>query len=114
MGKGFGFGGGGLGDLGGLMKQAQKMQKEMARIQEELKERVVEANAGGGMVKVAVNGAQEIVSIKIDPEVIDPDDKEMLEDLILAAVTQGLKKAKELAEEEMSKVTGGLKLPGLF
>ena len=114
MGKSKGFGGGGLGDLGGLLKQAQKMQREMARIQDDLKERVVEANAGGGMVKVVVNGAQEIVSVKIDPEVIDPGDKEMLEDLVLAAVTQGLQKAKTMADEEMAKITGGMKLPGMF
>lgn len=113
MAKGFGFGGG-LGDFTGILKQAQKMQREMARIQQELKEKVVEANSGGGMVKVAANGAQEILTIQIDPEVINPDDKEMLEDLILAAVTQAMKKAKEMADEELAKVTGGLKLPGLF
>lgn len=89
------------------------MQKEMGRVQSELKERVVEGSAGGGMVKVNVNGAQEILSVKIDPSVVDPDDVEMLEDLVTAAVKQGLKAAKELSEKEMAKLTGGINLPGL-
>jgi len=104
----------GTGDMGGILRQAQKMQKEMARIQEELKERVVEGQAGGGMVKVFANGAQEVVGVKMNPQVIDPSDAEMLEDLILAATTQALKKARELAESEMAKVTGGLGLPGIM
>lgn len=103
----------GFGDFSNLLKQAQKMQKEMGRVQSELKERVVEGSAGGGMVKVNVNGAQEILSVKIDPSVVDPDDVEMLEDLVTAAVKQGLKAAKELSEKEMAKLTGGINLPGL-
>ncbi len=104
----------GMGDFSNLLKQAQKMQKEMGRIQTELRERVVEGTAGGGMVKVHVNGAQEVLSIKIDPQVVDPDDVDMLEDLVTAAVKQGLKNAKELSESEMAKLTGGINLPGLF
>jgi DNA-binding YbaB/EbfC family protein len=104
----------GLGDFSNLLKQAQKMQKEIGRIQTELKERVVEGSSGGGMVKAQVSGAQELLSIKIDAKVVDPDDVEMLEDLVTAAVKQGLKSAKELAEGEMAKLTGGINLPGLF
>jgi len=103
-----------LGNMGGLLKQAQKMQTEIARIQEELAERVVEGSAGGGMVKAVVNGKQEVLAVKIEKEVIDPEDKELLEDLIAAAVNQALKNAAELAKQEMSKVTGGLNIPGLF
>ena len=101
-----------FGGMGGMMKQAQKMQKEIARIQEELKERVVEGTAGGGMVKCCVNGAQEVLSVKLDKDAVDPSDLSMLEDLITAAVNQGLKKSRELSQQEMGKVTGGMGLPG--
>jgi DNA-binding YbaB/EbfC family protein len=104
----------GMGDMGGILRQAQKVQKEMARVQEELKERVVEGQAGGGMVKVFANGRQDVVGVKIDPQVVDAEDVEMLEDLVLAAAGQALKKARELAEGEMAKVTGGLGLPGMM
>ncbi len=104
---------GGMGNMGDLIKQAQQMQKQMAKAQEDLKQRVVEGSAGGGMVKCMVNGAQEVLSVKLDPEVLK-DDPEMLEDLIAAAVNQGLKKSQELAQKEMSKLTGGLGIPGLF
>ena len=97
--------------LGNIMKQAQKMQQEMAKIQEELAHKKVEAASGGGMVTVEANGQQEILSIKIDPEVINPDDKEMLEDLILSAVNEASRKAKDLMKSELAKVTGGLNLP---
>jgi len=100
--------------MGDLVRQAQKMQGKMAEIQNGLKERIVEGTAGGGMVKVLVNGQQEIMAVKLNPEVVDPDDVAMLEDLILAAARQGLEKAKELANSEMAKVTGGMNLPGLF
>jgi DNA-binding YbaB/EbfC family protein len=97
------------------MKQAQKLQSEMARVQEELGDMTVEATAGGGMVTVVANGKQEVVSIKIDPEVVNKDDVEMLEDLILAAVNESKKRAQELAMTEIGKVTGGLGIPpGLF
>lgn len=105
---------GGL-NFGKLMKQAQEMQKQAAKIQEDLKERVVEASSGGGMVTVHLNGAQEVVGVKIDPQVIDKEDIAMLEDLITAAINEGLNKSKELSKKEMEKVTGGLGLPpGLF
>lgn len=105
---------GNLGNMGGLLKQAQKMQQEMGRIQKELKERVVEGSSGGGMVKCFANGNQEVVGVKIDPQAVDPEDVDMLEDLVQAAVTAALKKAKELQDQEMSKVTGGMQLPGMF
>jgi DNA-binding YbaB/EbfC family protein len=97
-----------------LMKQAQKVQKQMMEIQEELANRTVEASVGGGMVTVVANGQQDIISIRIDPEVVDPNDVEMLQDLILAAVNEAHRKAQELMTEEMSKLTGGLKIPGLM
>jgi DNA-binding YbaB/EbfC family protein len=100
--------------MGDLVRQAQKMQTKMADIQNSLKDRIVEGTAGGGMVKVLVNGQQEVMAVKIDPEVVDPEDVAMLEDLILAAARQGLEKAKELASTEMAKVTGGMNLPGMF
>lgn len=100
------------------MKQIQKMQKElqerMARIQEEMKTKTVEAASGGGMVTAVVNGNQELISVKIKPEAVDEDDLEMLEDLVVAAVNQAMEKAKALNESEMSGLTGGLKIPGLF
>jgi DNA-binding YbaB/EbfC family protein len=95
-----------------LMKQAQKMQNDVARVQEELKEKFVAGQAGGGMVKVTANGAQEIIGISIDPEVIDPEDKEMLEDLVLAAVREALNAARELSTQELGRITGGMGLPG--
>lgn len=105
------------GGMGGLLKQAQKMQKEMQRVQEELKELQVEGSAGGGMVTVTVTGQQELQQIKIDPEAVDPEDVEMLEDLIMAAVNQAMQNAKSQAEERMGQVTGGMppgmSLPGL-
>ncbi len=102
--------GGGLGDL---MKQAQKMQQELLRIQEELATKTVEASSGGGMVTVVINGRLEVVSIKIEKDVVDPSDVEMLQDLVLAAVNEGIAKSQEMTKEEMAKVTGGLPIPGL-
>lgn len=96
-----------------MQKQAQKMQKQMEDAQRDLKERVIEATSGGGMVTVHMNGKQEILSIKIDPEVVDPEDVQMLEDLILSAVSQALKKSQELYQSEMGKFTGGLNIPGM-
>jgi DNA-binding YbaB/EbfC family protein len=95
------------------MKQAQQMQKRMLEIREELANRTVEATVGGGMVTAVVNGQQEIVSLHITPEVVDPDDTEMLEDLVVAAVNEALQQSQELMSSEMSKLTGGLKIPGL-
>ena len=103
----------GLGGLGSLGKKFGDIQRRMAEMQESLKTRVVDGSSGGGAVTALVNGRKELVGVKIDPEVVDPDDMEMLEDLIVAAISQGMKKADEMASEEMSKITGGLKLPGM-
>ena len=103
----------GLPNMGNLMKQAQKFQAKIAKLQEELGERTIEASAGGGMVTVVVNGNQEILSIKIDQEVVDPDDVEMLQDLILAAINDGMTRAKNMVNEEMGKLTGGLNIPNI-
>lgn len=110
MGKG-GFPGMG-GNMNNMMKQVQKMQKEMAKLQEEVEQRTVEASAGGGAVTVVVSGKKEIISITIKPEVIDPDDAEMLQDLITAAVNEALRQADEMISREMGKITGGLNIPG--
>jgi DNA-binding YbaB/EbfC family protein len=107
----------GIPNMGNLLKQAQQFQAKMAKLQEELGERTVEASSGGGMITVVANGRQEILSVKIDPEVIDPNDREMLQDLILAAVNDALTKARNMMQEEMGKLTHGLNIPnmpGLF
>ncbi len=91
-----------------------KIQEKVQQVQKELAQKRVEASSGGGMVKVVANGSQEILEIHIDPEVIDPEDVEMLEDLILAAVNESRERSKELMMEEMSKITGGMRIPGLF
>ena len=110
-----GFPGFGGANINNLMRQAQKMQKEMAKLQEELQERTVEASAGGGAVNVVVSGKKEIVEISIKPEVVDPEDVEMLQDLIVAAVNEALRKVDEMVNSEMGKLTGGLGgFPGLF
>ena len=101
-------------DMNNLMKQAQKMQKRMLEIQEDLANRTVETTVGGGMVTAVANGQQEIVSITIAPDVVDPNDVEMLEDLIVAAVNEARNKAQELMGDEMSKLTGGIKIPGMM
>ncbi|HPD56351.1 MAG TPA: YbaB/EbfC family nucleoid-associated protein [Smithellaceae bacterium] len=100
-------------NFGNIMKQAKKMQEQIGRIQEELETKTVEAQAGGGMVRVVVNGKFNVVSIKIEKEAVNPEDVEMLEDLILAAVNEGVRKAQEMASQEMAKITGGLGIPGL-
>jgi hypothetical protein len=99
--------------MGNMMKQAQKLQSQMMKLQEELADRTVESSSGGGMVTVIANGRQQIVSIKIENEVVDPDDAEMLQDLVLAAVNDALAKAQEMVSSEMGKLTGGLNIPGL-
>ena len=96
-----------------IMKQAQKMQEQMARVQEELANKTVEATAGGGMVTVTANGKQEILAVNISPEVINPQDSAMLEDLVTAAVNEALRSSRELIQEEMTKITGGLRIPGI-
>ena len=100
-------------NMGSIMKQAQKIQAEMARVQEELSRKTVEASSGGGMVTVVANGKQEIISVKIEPEVVTSGDIEMILDLVLAAVNEALKKSQEMIAEEMAKITGGLNIPGL-
>jgi DNA-binding YbaB/EbfC family protein len=99
--------------FGNMMKEAQKLQQQMAALQEEIGKRTVEATAGGGMVTVVANGKQELLSIKIDPEVVSKDDVQMLEDLVLAASNEALRKSRELVQQELGKLTGGLKIPGL-
>ena len=103
----------GIGGMGNLLKQAQEMQSRMAKIQEELAQKTVDGSAGGGMVQVTVNGQLALTAIKIDPSVINSEEKEMLEDLIVAAINDGMRKARDMASSEMSKITGGLKIPGL-
>ncbi|HEY7218287.1 MAG TPA: YbaB/EbfC family nucleoid-associated protein [Candidatus Binatia bacterium] len=103
-----------IGAMGNLLKQAQDMQARMAKIQEELANKTVEGSAGGGMVRVTVNGQFNVTAIKIESAVVNADEKEMLEDLILAATNDGVRKARELVSSEMSKITGGLKIPGLM
>ena len=100
--------------LGDLLKKAQQMKANMEKLQEELATREVQGTAGGGMVTVVVSGAMEVTGLSIDPTVIDPDDREMLEDLIRAATNEALRKSREMMQEEMARITGGLPVPGLF
>ena len=100
--------------LGNIMKQAQQMQQRIARVQQELEGREVEATSGGGMVTAVVNGKMQLLNLKIEKDVVDPEDVEMLQDLVSAAVNEALKKSQEMMQEEMGKVTGGMNLPGMF
>ncbi len=102
------------GGFGNIMKQAQKMQSKMMKLQEELADETVEASSGGGMIKVVVNGKQQVVSINIEKEVVDPEDIDMLQDLVIAAVNDALTKSQEMVSEKMGKLTGGLNIPGLM
>ncbi len=111
---GFPRGMGGGGNMNQMLKQAKKMQEQMMKMQEEMEEKVYEVASGGGAVKVKVSGKRELMEIKINPDVVDPDDVEMLEDLIMAAVNEGLRKADASSSDEFSKLTGGLNIPGLF
>ena len=101
-------------NFGEMMKQAKRLQEKMGSLQKELESKTVETTAGGGMVTVVVNGKFELLSLKIDREVVNPDDLDMLQDLIMAAVNEGIRKAQEMASAEMAKLTGGLKIPGLM
>lgn len=117
MGKYKGFHGAGMNtnkNMNSVIKQAQKMQEEMERVQSEIEEKTVEATAGGGVVEVQANGRKEILSIKIKPEAVDPEDVETLEDLVLVAVNEAIKKADDMMTEGMSEITGGINIPGLF
>ncbi len=100
--------------MGNIMNQAKKIQDRLASVQEEMALKTIDGSAGGGMVTVTANGRQEIVSLKIEPEVVNPEDIEMLQDLVQAAVNDALRKSQEMVQQEMSKITGGLKIPGLF
>ena len=113
MGKKFGNMGG-MGGMGNMLKQAQQMQADMARLQAELEEKTETVTAGGGAIEVTVNGKKEIKEIVIKPEVVDPDDVEMLQDLITAAVNEALRKIDEITNSEMAKITGGMSIPGLM
>ncbi|MBV1717355.1 MAG: YbaB/EbfC family nucleoid-associated protein [Desulfarculus sp.] len=101
------------GGMGSLMKQAQKMQEQMLKVQQELEAREVNASSGGGMVEAVVNGKGELLRLKLDPEVVDPQDVEMLCDLVVAAVGEAQRRAQEMTQQEMSKLTGGMNIPGL-
>jgi len=106
---------GNMGNMAGMMKKMQKLQGEMAKMQEELKKRTLEVSAGGGAVKVVINGEKQIQSLKIDPAAVDPADIEMLEDLVSAAINEAVKKVDDMTAQEMGKLTGGLNLPpGMF
>lgn len=105
---------GGMGNMNNMLKQAQKMQEQMVKIQEEAEERTVEASSGGGAVTVTASGKKQITAIKISPEAVDPDDVETLEDLVMSAVNEAMRMAEEMMTREMSKVTGGMNIPGLF
>jgi DNA-binding YbaB/EbfC family protein len=100
-------------NFGNIMKQAKKMQEQIGQLQQELEAKTIEVQAGGGMVRVVVNGKFEIVSLKIEKEVVNPEDIEMLQDLIVAAVNEAIRKAQAMASEEMAKITGGLGIPGM-
>jgi len=100
--------------IGNILKQAKVMQEKMAEIQKELANKTVEFSSGGGMVNVAVNGRQEVLSVKIDPSAVNPNDVEMLQDLVTAAVNGGIKRSQEMMTEEMGKITSGFNIPGLF
>lgn len=97
-----------------LMKQAQQLQTKMSQLQEEMAEKTIEATAGGGMVKVVANGKQQVLSVQIEKEVVDPEDVEMLQDLIVAAVNEALSRSQAMVNEEMSKLTGGMNIPGMM
>lgn len=105
---------GNMGNMANMMKKVQKLQADMAKLQEELKTRTLESTAGGGAIKIVVNGEKQILSIKIDPGAADPQDIEMLEDMIMAAVNEALKKVDDMMAQEMGKLTGGMKIPGMF
>lgn len=104
---------GGMGNMQGMMKRVQKMQADMLKMQEQLKARKFENSVGGGAVSVVVSGKKEVESIKINPEAVDPEDMEMLEDMIVSAINECLRQIDEVSEKEMSKITGGMKLPGM-
>jgi DNA-binding YbaB/EbfC family protein len=106
--------GGGMGNMGGMMKQVQKMQKDMEKAQKELEAATYEASAGGGAIKLAVNGKKEIISLELSEAIVDPDDIEMLQDLLIVAINDAMKQVDEQSDKVMGKMTGGMNIPGLF
>ena len=114
MGRKGGFPGGGMGNMNAMMKQAQKMQMELARAQEEIQDMTFEAFAGGGMVKAVAKGDNTLVSLTIDPEAVDPEDVEMLQDMIAAAVNEALRGVADLSSQRINAATGGMNIPGLM
>lgn len=106
--------GGGASNMQSMLKQAQKMQEDMAQKQEELEAREYDISAGGGVVNVKINGKKQILAVKLSPEIVDPDDIETLEDLIVAAINEAIKKVEAVSAEEMQQITGALNLPGMF
>lgn len=104
---------GGMGNMAGMMKKIQKMQSDMAKLQEDLKQRTLDVSVGGGAVAVTVTGKKELAAVKIDPSAVDPEDVEMLQDLIVSAVNEGMRQIDALTEKEMAKITGGMKIPGM-
>lgn len=106
-------GGGGGGGMGGMMQQVQKLQEEMLKTQEDLGQETLSVTAGGGAITVLITGQQHVESIQIDQEVVDPEDVEMLQDLVVAAINEAIKKSREMAAERLGKLTGGLDIPGL-
>ena len=114
MGRKGGFPGGGMGNMNAMMKQAQKMQMELARAQEEIQDMTFEASAGGGMVKAVAKGDNTLVSLTIDPEAVDPEDVEMLQDMIAAAVNEALRGVADLSSQRINAATGGMSIPGLM
>ena len=114
MPKGFqGMPGGGM-NMQQMLKQAQKMQKQMAEMQEDLASKTLEVSAGGGAIKVTINGEKQITNLVISPDVVDPDDVEMLQDLVISAVNEAIRQMDEAASSQMAKITGGMNLPGMF
>ena len=114
MPKGFSGMPGGMGNMNNLMKQAQKMQRQMEEMQQDLENKTLEVSAGGGAVKVTVSGDKQIKDLVISPDVVDPDDVEMLQDLIMSAVNEAMRQMEESVSSQMSKITGGMNIPGLF
>lgn len=106
--------GGGAGNMNNMIKQAQKMQDDMAKVQQELEAQSYEVTSGGGAVKVTITGKREITALELKPEIVDPDDIEMLQDLIVAAVNEAVRKVEDISEKEMSKITAGINMPGVF
>jgi nucleoid-associated protein EbfC len=106
--------GGGAGNMNSMIKQAQKMQDDMAKVQQELDAQVYDVTSGGGAVKVTITGKREITAIELKPEVVDPEDIEMLQDLLVAAVNEAVRKVEDISEKEMSKITAGINMPGMF